>query len=97
MTENYRERSSGSFLFRKKGPTEHGLHAEHLKEISGDDITLDSLRLAGPGEIHIGIEKRTQLIEDLIARTPVEKVTDRDFVAVPQLRSEVLIRFPHHH
>src|SRR6185369_2824522 len=49
MTDNYRERASGCFCFRRKRSPEHRLYAEHLEEIGGDDTTLNSLRLANTG------------------------------------------------
>ena len=80
-------------FFREKGSSEHRLHTEYLKEIGSNDTTLDSFGLADPSQIHIGIKKRADLIEDLIARPPVAKVTNRDLVLIPSL----FIRFPHHH
>src|SRR6185369_3285196 len=97
MTDNYREWASWCFCFRGKRASEHRLHAEDLKEIAGDDTTLNSLGLADTSQVHIGIEERAELFEDLIVRSPVEKVTYRGFVSIPHLRPQLLIRFPHHH
>src|SRR5262245_37745038 len=72
--DDYRMRQPRLVFLWQEGPTERGLHAEHVKIIARNQIPPDPLVIAVPAQAHIGETAAEQSRQDFVAVTEIEVV-----------------------
>src|ERR1051326_7460489 len=71
---------AGLVLFRGEVAAHERLHSDRIEEVRCNEKSLNALRCANAGEIHVPPAIERELIERMILRPPVEVVAHRNFV-----------------